>query len=119
MTQRPGPVVVFYGAFLILCGVMGFFLTGESSTSSIVNGVVFGSLMVVMGFLLSHGRPWTLPASTSATGIFTVTFAWRGVLEWYRVLRNGDDRVEIAVLLTIMFVVSLGLALLLIQRVRR
>ena len=119
MTHRPGLLVSVYGAFLLICGIIGFEITGETSTSSIVNGIVFGALMIVMGVLLSNGRPWTLPASASAVSIFTVTFAWRGTLQWLAVTDGDEQQTYIAVLLTLMFAVSAVVALVLLKRLRR
>ena len=116
--KRLGLIVVGSGVFLIVCGLFGYALTQETSTSAILNGVVFGSLMVVMGFLLRQGRPWTLPASLSATGIFTLTFVWRGVVQWKHVSESGGETLPIALLLTLMTVVSAAVAMELFKRVR-
>jgi len=116
--KRLGLIVIGYGVFLILCGLLGYGLTRETSTSAILNGVVFGSLMVVMGALLRQGRPWTLPASLSAAGIFTLTFVWRGAVQWMHVAEQGSPALPIALLLTLMTVVSAAVATELFKRVR-
>lgn len=97
--------LIAYGVFLIATGIIGYEITRETSTSAIANGIVFGSLMIVMGILHQHGRPWTTPASFIATLIFTLTFFWRGIVQWRDVF-NGADRIAVAVLLTVMAVVS-------------
>jgi hypothetical protein len=38
--------------------------------------------------------------------IFTLTFAWRSALQWFSVLQGNDDKLLVAVLLTIMGGVS-------------
>lgn len=116
--KRLGLVVLAYGMFLILCGLLGYTLTRETSTSAILNGVVFGTLMVVMGMLLRQGRPWTLPASLSATAIFTLTFVWRGAVQWTHVAEQGSQALPIAALLTLMTLVSAAVAAVLFKRVR-
>lgn len=105
MNKRLGTMLALYGAFLVLCGIAGFWLTGESSSSSLFNGGVFGSLMIVMGFLLRQGRPWTMPAALSATAIFTLTFVWRGAVQWVGVAQ-GAHGASVALLLSLMFLVS-------------
>lgn len=106
MNKRLGTILIFYGSFLLACGVAGYLLTGETSSSSLFNGGVFGSLMIVMGLLLRQGRPWTMPAALSATAIFTLTFVWRGTVQWIEVAQGSSDHVGVAVLLSFMFIVS-------------
>ena len=119
MKHRLGIIVILYGVFLVCCGLFGYLLTQETSSSSLLNGVVFGTLMVIMGILLHNGRPWTLPASLSATAIFALTFLWRGGLQWSYLFKSENGRLSIALLLTLMFLVSLGVVILLVNRLRR
>lgn len=97
---------MWYGTFLVVCGIVGYLITGETSSSSLFNGGVFGSLMVVIGVLLRQGRPWTMPAALSATAIFTLTFIWRAVVQWIEVAQGAPSNVAVAILLSFMFVVS-------------
>lgn len=107
MTQKQlGNRVMLYGVFLGICGLIGYALTKETSTSSLLNGGIFGTLLIALGFLLRQGRMWTFPASLSAVGIFTLTFLWRGVLQ-ARVVANGlSDHLGVSALLVVMFLVS-------------
>lgn len=106
MLRTIGSVLIAYGAFLLLAGVIGWIATGEASTSALLNGGIFGSLMMALGVLVRHGRMWTYPAAMSATGIFTLTFAWRGVLQWQHVITDDPSRVWVAILLSVMFAAS-------------
>ena len=120
MKLRPGRLTGLYGVFLILCGLAGYQITDVHSTPALVNGVVFGGLMIFMGVLLSHGRPWTLPASASATGIFTLTFLWRSAVLWFAVLQGNEHAsATVALLLTIMMIVSAYVLYFLIKRIPR
>lgn len=110
--------LVAYGIFLIITGIVGYEITRETSTSAIANGIVFGSLMIIMGVLHQHGRPWTMPASLASTSIFTLTFLWRGIVQWAEVVK-GADRTAVAVLLTIMAIVSSIVTLRLLRAFRR
>jgi len=118
MHKRLGVLLFAYGLFLVCCGALGFILTGETSASSLLNGGSFGSLMMVMGVLHRQGRLWTQPASLSATAVFTLTFTWRAVIQWYTTLNGDTTHVGIAVLLTIMTFASGSLALLLLRHYR-
>ena len=109
VNKRLGMLLTLYGLFLLACGMAGYLLTGETSSSSLFNGGVFGSLMMVMGLLLRQGRPWTMPAALSATAIFTLTFVWRGAVQWIQVAQDAPgapSHVGVAILLSFMFVVS-------------
>jgi len=117
--HRIGNIIALYGAFLIAAGITGYLLTKETSTSSLMNGVVFGSLMMVLGILSRQGRPWTLPASVSATGIFALTFLWRGGVQWMDVSNGLSEHLSVGVLLTLMFGVSLYVLTVLVRELRR
>jgi uncharacterized membrane protein (UPF0136 family) len=106
MKNRTTVWLVVYGVFLITTGIIGYEITQETSTSAIANGIVFGTLMIIMGILHQHGRPWTMPASLAATSIFTLTFLWRGALQWFEVVAGNADRSSVAILLTVMALMS-------------
>lgn len=104
--KRLGSILVAYGLFLVLAGVVGFEITKETSRSSLFNGTIFGTLVVILGFLHRQGRMWTHPASLSASAIFTLTFVWRAIVQWLDVTSGDVTRVNIAALLSLMAVVS-------------
>lgn len=118
MHKSLGLILVAYGLFLVCCGILGYVITMEASTSSLFNGGFFGTLVMALGILHRQGRMWTQPASLSATAIFTLTFAWRASIQWYATINGDANRVGIAVLLTFMTVISGALALLLLRHYR-
>lgn len=110
MTQKQlGVRVMVYGSFLVVCGLLGYALTGETSTSSLLNGGIFGTLVIGLGFLLRQGKMWTFPASLSAVGIFTLTFFWRGILQVRAVLDGAPGHVGVGILLLLLFLVSVAM----------
>lgn len=117
-TRRISMVLIFYGLFLLLSGLLGYQITQEHSTSALFNGSLFGALLVLLGVLHRMGRMWTLPASISASVIFSLTFLWRGLLQWTHVGAGLQDRVGIAVLLSVMALVSVGVSVLLVRGYR-
>lgn len=118
MAQSPASLLIAYGIFLTVSGVAGYFATHATSTSALLNGGVFGALMIVLGLTIRRGRMWTYPAAASAAVIFTLTFAWRSALQWFSVLQGNDDKLLVAVLLTIMGGVSADVSRRLIRSYR-
>lgn len=117
-TRRISAVLMSYGVFLLASGALGFYLTREHSSSAVFNGSLFGALLIMLGVLHRMGRMWTLPASISATVIFSLTFLWRGALQWSHVLGGEPDRLSIAVLLSIMALVSTATSVALLRSYR-
>lgn len=115
MPKHLGTLLTLYGFFLLLCGGIGFVITKESSTSSLLNGGVFGSLMAILGLLGRNGRMWTFPAALSATAIFTLTFVWRGSLQVFAAVTTESSRWPVASLLVLMVVASAYVLLALIR----
>ncbi len=118
MVRQLGNLLIGYGVFLIAAGIVGFELTGETSASSILNGGLFGSLVVILGLLHRQGRMWTHPAALSATGIFFLTFVWRASIKWYGAATGDQAMVSIAILLTVMSGVSAAVVAVLFRHYR-
>lgn len=114
----PSRLLVLYGVFLVLSGLLGYAATHATSTSALLNGGVFGSLMIVLGVLIRQGRMWTYPAALAASVIFAITFAWRGALQWQLWWQGDADRLVVATLLTVMFTVSAAVVRILASRYR-
>ncbi len=106
VAKQLGAVLIAYGVFLVVTGVIGFELTGETSASSILNGGLFGTFVIILGVLHRQGRMWTHPAALSAAGIFLLTFVWRASIKWHAVLSGTSAEASIAILLTVMSIVS-------------
>lgn len=118
MPQSPATLLIAYGIFLTVSGIAGYVATHATSTSALLNGGVFGTLMIVLGLTIRRGRMWTYPAAASAAVIFTLTFAWRSALQWYAVLQGDDDKLLVAALLTLMGAVSADVSRRLIRSYR-
>jgi len=106
VAKQLGLLLIAYGVFLVIAGIIGFELTGETSASSILNGGLFGTFVIILGVLHRQGRMWTHPAALSAAGIFLLTFVWRASVKWHAVLSGMTAETAIAVLLTLMSIVS-------------
>lgn len=118
MAKQLGVVLIAYGVFLVVTGVIGFELTGETSASSILNGGLFGTFVIILGVLHRQGRMWTHPAALSAAGIFMLTFVWRASIKWHAVFSGSTAEASIAILLTVMSIVSAVVAAVLFRNYR-
>lgn len=117
-TRQISLLLATYGVFLLASGTLGFYLTREHSSSAVFNGSLFGALLIMLGVLHRMGRMWTLPASISATVIFSLTFLWRGALQWSHVVGGEPDKLGIAILLSVMALVSTTVAAMLLRSYR-
>lgn len=119
---RRAAVMIGYGLFLVGTGLYGYQITVNHSTSALFNGGVFGALFIVLGILHAYGRTWTHTAALSATIIFSLTFLWRAGLQWSMFDFFGPTNnynVKVALLLTVMAVVSAFVAVILYKSNRR
>lgn len=118
VAKRLGNLLIGYGVFLVVAGLVGFELTGETSASSIFNGGLFGTFVILLGVLHRQGRMWTHPAALSAAGIFLLTFVWRAFIKWHSYITGDASALSIAFLLTVMSVVSACVVVVLFRHYR-
>lgn len=106
-----------YGVLLIGSGLLGFEITSEHSSSSLVNGIVGGALMVVLSAMHRQRRQFTLPAAFGAAGIFCITFVWRATIQWM-LIGTVEFSLWLTVLHTVLTVVSAAMVLTLFRQLR-
>jgi uncharacterized membrane protein (UPF0136 family) len=118
MYQKVGSLLIVYGIFLLVGGLVGYGIAEESATAALFNGAFFGIVMSLMGILLKHERQWAFPASLSATGLFSLTFLWRVVVRLADYgIQSEVDR-NIVLLLGLLGVVSSILFVVLLKHYR-
>lgn len=99
--------IMYYGVFLLVCGALGFVATGNRSASALVNGIIGGILMLVLGALHKQRRTFALPAAIAVAGIFTASFVWRTVVHLRDVASSADaPSVAVIVLVLVMALAS-------------
>ena len=112
-------IVIWYGLFLVVAGLIGWRIANMHSVSALLNGVVLGSAITALGVQMRLGRAWTVPAVFTATTVFWLTFLWRGATHAYVVMQGDDSHVPVVVLMAILNVVTLGVALRMWKYVRQ
>jgi hypothetical protein len=75
--------------------------------------------MMLLGLLHRQGRPFTLPAAAGAAAIFTITFVWRGTLQWIAIADGREGHLGVALLLTVMMAVSGIVLTFLVRQLRK
>lgn len=111
-------ILVRYGLFLIFAGIVGYGVLTEGRTASLYNGILFGSLMVLLGVIHLQQRMWTHPASLSAVAIFTITFYWRLSLLVQDVASDSQEKLPALILLIVLALASSFVLLLIATRYR-
>jgi uncharacterized membrane protein (UPF0136 family) len=101
-------IVIVYGIFLILAGVVGFASNPEKAKTALISGGVFGSLSIVWGILMAKGFGWARWGVLGMTLFLSLIFGWRTWASWMAV-SAGEPKHVAAALITSMLIASLAL----------
>jgi uncharacterized membrane protein (UPF0136 family) len=115
MNTKTAGYLMFYGAFLIFMGLLGYLSNPEKAKTALMSGGTFGALSILWGVLGARGVRWSLPAAWVSTGLLTLVFAWRASVGWLAVLDGKSEKIFAAVLITAMLVGSVLMLLALTQ----
>ncbi len=115
MNTKTAGYLMFYGAFLIVMGLLGYLSNPEKAKTALMSGGTFGALSILWGVLGARGVRWSLPAAWVSTGLLTLVFAWRASVGWLAVLDGKSEKLFAAVLITAMLTGSLLMLLALTQ----
>ena len=91
------------GAFLLVCGLIGYLSNPERAMTALLSGTVFGGLSALWGYLMLRGLTWARRAGLATNVLLLVSFGWRGVVSWQIVADGGSYKILASVLLTLMF----------------
>ena len=111
MTRSIFIYILFYALFLFVVGMYSYLTNIHLYVVGAVGGIGGGLLMTVMSLLIRNKIQWAFPATYSAVGVFTITFAWRAGNFWYKVFTNQSQDTFVATVVTILFIGSALLAL--------
>lgn len=104
--QVIGKWYVGYGAFLCLCGVVGYLSNPEAAKTALISGTVFGGLMAFWGYLMLRQWPAAWWAAAITTVMLTGVFTWRSTVGWQQTLA-GEPKLFAAILISLMLAASL------------
>ena len=102
MNTKTAGYLIFYGAFLILMGLLGYLSNPEKARTALMSGGTFGALSILWGVLGARGVRWSRPAAIVTTGLLALVFVWRASVGWLAVLDGKSEKLFAAVLITAM-----------------
>ena len=112
MSRALGKVVIAYGLFLMVIGLMGFLSNPEKAKTALLSGSTFGLLSIAWGVLLIRGVRWAWGAALTTAVLLSGVFIWRASVGWIAVSGGETEKRTAAVLITVMLagsLVTLGL----------
>lgn len=102
-----GWLLIGYGAFLCIMGILGFLSNPEKAKTALLSGGIFGGLSIIWGLIYGRGQRWGLVAALFTLVLVSAAFAWRALASWMRYFEGNPDKLVGAVLVTTMLTVSL------------
>lgn len=114
------PILIRFGVFLIVCGLLGWAATGFSDRgkTAIASGGMSGMIMLVCGLLSGMQEPLLrrlgFYGAIGFTVLFGAAFVWRSTVAWMAVA-SGEPKHYVAALLTVMALAAMTVLALLIR----
>ena len=115
MDVKTAGYLIFYGAFLIVMGLLGFLSNPEKAKTALMSGGTFGLLSILWGVLGARGFRWSRVAAIGTTGLLTVVFVWRSSVGWLAVMDGKREKLFAASLITLMLAASVPMLLRLLK----
>ena len=115
MDVKTAGYMIFYGAFLMVMGLLGFLSNPEKAKTALMSGGTFGLLSILWGVLGARGFRWSRPAAIVTTGLLTLVFVWRASVGWLAVLDGNREKLFAAILITLMLAASVPMLLRLLK----
>lgn len=118
MTLATGRLLIAYGVFLAVVGVIGFLSNPEKAKTALISGGTFGGLSVLWGILLLRGVRWARAAAIGTTVLLAVVFVWRSTAGWQAVAAGQSEKKTAAILISIMLAGTVAMLAALLLRKR-
>lgn len=115
MTHKTGKLMMGYGVFLVVIGVLGFLSNPEKAKTALISGGTFGTLSVVLGVMITRGVSWSGWAATGLVTMLTAVFVWRSSASWSAYSGGQSEKLVAAILITSMGVASIAMLVALLR----
>jgi len=116
--NRPGRILVAYGAFLIAAGLAGYLSNPDKAKTALLSGGTFGLLHIAFGVLAIRGVRKAAPIALVVAVLLGAVFVWRSVVTWRAVAAGASGKTFAAALITSMLLATI-LVVTLLVRARR
>jgi len=115
MNVKKGRILVGYGAFLILIGLLGYLSNPEKAKTALLSGGTFGLLNIALGVATMRGTRLAATAALGLAVMLSAVFSWRSIVTWQAYAGGNDDKLVAGVLITSMLIASLGVGVYLLR----
>ncbi|NCN40918.1 hypothetical protein GW916_06675 [bacterium] len=106
-TKQHSKVLVYYGIFLIVAGIVGYLSNPEKAQTALFSGGLFGSISLALSWFVLKAQKWAVWASAIVMGLLTFVFTWRSYVGWSQVLEGNSEKTFAAALISTMLFASL------------
>ena len=107
----------YYGAFLIVMGLLGYLSNPEGAKTALLSGGLFGSLSLVIGWLGLKGWKRARQAGIGLALMLGAAFTWRASVSWAAVSDGLSEKLVAAILITTMLVATLAFLVILLRQI--
>ena len=118
MRISTGRLLIAYGVFLALIGLIGFLSNPEKAKTALISGGSFGGLSVAWGVLHLKGVRWARAAAIATCALLAVVFVWRSTAGWQAVAAGQSEKRTAALLISIMLAGTVAMLAALLFRKR-
>lgn len=113
--KAKGRLLVGYGAFLILIGLLGYLSNPEKAKTALLSGGTFGLLNIALGVATMRGARSAATVALGLSAMLSAVFTWRSIVTWQAYADGNDDKLVAGVLITSMLLASLGVGVYLLR----
>lgn len=114
--KKLSKIMICYGAFLIVAGLMGYLSNPEKAKTALMSGGLFGTISIALGLVAARGWQRSLPISIGLTSFLGVVFTWRATMSWLAYFGGEPGKLTAAVLISAMLAASVTVVALLMRR---
>lgn len=119
MTQLT-PLLYFYGAFLILCGIVSVIFIGLKAKTALLSGGMSGLLALLCGYGISMDMNAARIGGTLLSAMLFVVFSWRSTKTLFKIFElvntpGGELKAKLIAFLIISLMAVVSIVTLVLQ----